>query len=426
MKVTIAPGAVSGTLPAIPSKSEAHRLLICAALADAPTRLYCDGTSEDIEATVRCLRGLGASIERDGAWYHIRPVDRTNLPARCRINCGESGSTLRFLLPVIGALGITADIEMEGRLPNRPLYPLTRELANGGCSMLFCEGAGLMRISGQLRPGAYTLPGDISSQYISGMLFALPLLAGESSLEVLPPVESAKYIDMTLQAMAEYAAPVTPVPAEAGRFWRLAPGGYRSPGEARVAGDWSNAAGWLCAGAIAGSGVAVSGLRPDSLQGDKGVCGILEALGAEILREGDVFTAKPGIGRPAVIDARQVPDLVPVLSAVAALRPGVTRITGAGRLRLKESDRLMAVRVTLNALGGAVEETEDGLIITGRDTLTGGTVDAMGDHRIAMAAAVASVGCTGPVTVTGAQAVNKSYPRFWDDVERFKEIRREP
>ncbi len=425
MNVTVAPGAISGRLSAIPSKSQAHRLLICAALASQPTELYCDGSSEDILATVRCLQGLGAGIERDGPWMCIRPILREKLPQHCTLDCGESGTTLRFLLPVIGALGITARLQLAGRLPRRPLDPLIREMEKGGCQIQPCDSTGVLRISGQLLPGQYFLPGDISSQFVSGMLFALPLLAGESRLEVTPPVESADYIEMTLQVLTEFSVPISSETAAKGRCWHILPGGYHTSGIARVTGDWSNAAPWLCAGAIGGAGVTVDGLRSDSLQGDRAICRILQSFGAQITGTDTCFTAKPGSGCSATVDARQVPDLVPVLAAVAALRPGVSVITGASRLRMKESDRLTAVRVMLNALGGRVEETADGLVITGRDKLSGGTVDAMGDHRIAMAAAVASAGCAGSVTVTGAQAVNKSYPGFWDELARFKTIWRD-
>ena len=209
--------------------------------------------------------------------------------------------------------------------------------------------------------------------------------------------------------------------------WTVSPSTYASPGTLRVEGDWSNAAPWLCMGILGGQGITVDGMDPQSLQGDKGVCDVLARMGGLVSGEGDTISAKPGTLTPTPIDARNIPDLVPVLAAAAATAPGETRVEGAARLRIKESDRLMTTRQTLNALGGDVEETEDGLIIRGKPQLSGGIVDAQGDHRIAMLAAVASVVCTGPVTITGAEAIRKSYPTFWQELRDLgKEVAEEP
>lgn len=269
-----------------------------------------------------------------------------------------------------------------------------------------------MDVSGALTPGRFVLPGNVSSQFISGLLFALPLLGETSRLMVEGEVESKGYIDLTLRALSDFGV----VPETLAGGWSIPPVGYHGPETVQVEGDWSNAAPWLCMGVLAGEGVTVTGLDPDSLQGDKGVCAVLARMGGAITRQGGDFTAVPGPRTATVIDARNIPDLVPVLAAVAAATPGETRIVGAARLRIKESDRLVTTRQTLNALGGDVEETEDGLIIRGKPALTGGTVDAQGDHRVVMLAAVAAVVCAGPVTVTGAQAIDKSYPTFWQDL----------
>lgn len=409
MTVTISPGPLTGTVRAIPSKSAAHRLLICAALADTETFVRCDKESQDIAATIRCLTGLGAVITRRGEGYHVTPIDRAGIPSPCILDCGESGSTLRFLLPVVCALGAAGTFHMAGRLAQRPMEPLAAQLREHGCAITPRPEDNQMDFSGRLTPGAFTLPGDVSSQFISGLLFALPLLGGPSALTITGPVESKSYIDLTLRALADFGV----VPQDKGDGYRIPSLGYHSPQTAEVEGDWSNAAPWLCMGVLGGQGITVTGMNPDSLQGDQGVCGVLARMGGRITRQGGDYTAKPGKLEAAVIDARNIPDLVPVLSAVAAVAPGETRIVGAARLRIKESDRLVTTRQTLNALGGDVEETEDGLIIRGRETLTGGTIDAQGDHRVAMLAAVASVVCENPVTITGAQAVSKSYPSFW-------------
>jgi len=387
------PAPIGGTVPAIASKSMAHRLMICAALADTPTEIQCRSTSKDIEATKTCLAAMKAGEK----------------PLRC----GESGSTLRFLLPVVAALGLDTEFYMEGRLPDRPLAPLDEQLTAHGAT-LSKDGATL-HVSGQLTPGDYTLPGDVSSQYISGLLFALPLLDGPSTLTVTGKVESAPYIAMTLDALAQFGVEIT----QKDNVYHIPNCGYQSPGMAFVEGDWSNAAFWLCAGAISRT-VTVTGLDPRSLQGDKAVFDILRQFGAICTRDGDAFTVSPAPLHGINIDAAAIPDLVPILSVVAAKAEGTTRVYNAQRLRLKESDRIETICGLLHNLGAQVEQTPDGMIIHGGKPLAGGTVDSCNDHRIAMAAAVASSICQGEVTVLGAQAVEKSYPHFWEDFEMLR------
>lgn len=407
MNLTITPSPLSGVIPAIPSKSRAHRLLICAALAKTSTALDCQGTSRDIEATAACLSAMGAAVCRRGGGFAVTPGP---VQSPCALPCGESGSTLRFLLPVAAALGLDAVFRMEGRLSQRPLAPLDRELEAHGAALSRPEPDAL-RCTGQLRPGAFTLPGNVSSQYISGLLFALPLLDRPSTLTVTGAVESAPYIAMTLDALRQFGVEVM----VENQVYHIPACGYQSPGRAAVEGDWSNAAFWLCAGAL-GRGITVTGLDSESLQGDKAVFDLLARFGAKT-KPG--FTASAGSLRPLEIDAAAIPDLVPVLSVVAAAAPGTTRIYNAGRLRLKESDRIETVWRLLTNLGADAEQTADGLLIHGGRPLTGGTVDSCNDHRIAMAAAVASTLCTAPVTVLNAGAVSKSYPGFWEDFERL-------
>ena len=394
MIARITPGPLRGSIAAIPSKSEAHRLLICAALADAPTRIPLSASSQDIDATIRCLNAMGADIALSDGELRVTPID--NPPARCEADCGESGSTLRFLLPVAGALGIETDFRMHGRLPERPIAPLDRELVRGGCTLTRPE-RDVLRISGKLQPGAYNLPGDVSSQYITGMLLALTLLEGESNLSITGRLESASYIGITRRCMASFGA--NPVPTDGGyRIPGL--GRYVSPGYMQIGGDWSNAAFWLCVSELPGCKVEVTGLDPDSAQGDRRIVSALAELRSS---DGE-----------CVLDAGDIPDLVPTIAACACAAGKELRVTHAERLRIKESDRIATVRQALNALGGDVEETPDGLIVH-RCKPTGGTVNAAGDHRIAMMAAVASAGCTQQVVIHGAEAVNKSYPGFWRD-----------
>ncbi|SHH93840.1 3-phosphoshikimate 1-carboxyvinyltransferase [Sporobacter termitidis DSM 10068] len=410
MTVTITKPITGGAVGAIASKSMAHRLLICAALASAPSSVVCAETSADIDATAGCLTALGARIDFDGGVFRVVPIPRPVAGERT-LAVGESGSTLRFMLPVACALGADASLTMAGRLPSRPLSPLYEELISHGCA-ISAPGYNPLRTSGQLTGGKYTIPGNISSQFISGLMFALPLLHGESRIKILGDIESKPYIDMTLAALKEFGVTVKP-----GRQMYGIAGNqqYASGRTVTVEGDWSNAAFWLCAGAVGSGEITVTGLSTDSLQGDKGVVDILERFGARVRRGGGSVTVSRGALKGIDIDAGDTPDLVPALAAVAAAAEGTTVFRNAGRLRIKESDRLKTVTETLAALGADIAETEDGLVVRGKPRLGGGTVSAHGDHRIAMAAAVVSSVCAGPVTIAGAEAVNKSYPGFFSD-----------
>ena len=410
MNMTIRPGQRSGRVKIPASKSQAHRLLICAALGQGETLIQCDGLSADITATMACLNALGADIRQtEAGCLRVRPIGQT--PAGlCHLYCGESGSTLRFLLPVCGALGAEAVFHMEGRLPQRPLAPLDAELTAHGMSLR--QENDLLYCSGQLRSGDYALPGNVSSQYISGLLLALPLLAGDSCLNVTGNVESEAYITMTEDALA-----LAGIRLEKAGWRYQIPGSQRGnlPEALQVEGDFSNAAFFLCMGALSDAGLVIDGLNPASHQGDRAVLDILRAFGAVVEQRSGSFAVRKGQLHGITIDAQPIPDLIPVLSVVAALAQGETKIINAGRLRLKESDRLQSTTALLTALGADIQELEEGLVIHGRESLSGGSVDSCGDHRIAMAAATAACGCTEEIFLSGSQAVGKSYPRFWDD-----------
>ena len=415
MTAIAAPGPRTGRVTIPASKSQAHRLLICAALGREPVELVCGGPSADILATTKCLNALGADIQQTAPdRFSVRPI-AADPGGTAQLACGESGSTLRFLLPLVGALGAEGTFVMEGRLPQRPLAPFDAVLKEHGMT-LEQEGS-LLRCGGQLRPGDYTLPGDVSSQYISGLLMALPRLAGGSTLTVTGHMESAGYVAMTEDALRLSGIRFT---CE-GQSWRI-PGGQRCrlPRLCRVEGDWSNAAFFLCAGALSPEGITVEGLSLTSSQGDRAVVDILRAFGAQVTEGDNSVTVQKGALRGITIDAAPIPDLIPALSAVAAAAEGTTYIENAGRLRLKESDRLKSTAALLSALGGQAEEQEAGLVIRGRARLDGGTADPWNDHRIAMAAAVAACACRRPVTVTGSQCVAKSYPQFWEDFQQLK------
>lgn len=396
MDITILPTPLSGSIAAIPSKSAAHRALICAALSKTETEIFCPSLSKDIEATADCLRALGAEIDYLEGSFHVRPIDALNKMAT--LPCGESGSTLRFLLPVVCALGGGARLKMEGRLPQRPLSPLWEELIAHGAKLSH-ESEDTILVSGGLEGGSYKIRADVSSQFISGLLFALPLLEEDSSIELVGNIESIGYINMTQKVQSLFGLHI---PFDGRRFEIEANSAYRSPGSIAVEGDWSNAAFWLAAGELSG-GIDVTGLDESSAQGDRAV---IEAIRA--IRSGD-----------AVIDAKDIPDLVPILSVVAAAAKGRTEFINAGRLRIKESDRIASVCRMIRAMGGECQELSEGLIVEGSGRLRGGTVDGENDHRIVMSAAVAAIICDNPVTILGAEASAKSYPAFFEDYRKL-------
>jgi 3-phosphoshikimate 1-carboxyvinyltransferase len=383
MDITIQPGSLSGTVRIIPSKSQAHRLLICAAFADKETELICPETNEDISATADCLNALGEHIVRTENGYLVTPA--VSIPNRAILNCKESGSTLRFMLPIVGALGVDGTFHLSGRLPERPLSPLKEEMERMGCALTVPE-RGIFRCTGRLKSGAYQIDGSVSSQFITGLLFALVLLNDECTLTITKKTESRPYIDMTFDALQMFGADI-----RNGCILPSLP--LKSPKKLTVEGDWSNAAFFFAANAME-STIHLEGLRDDSIQGDRVCKDILSADG------------------PMEVDATDIPDLVPILSVAAAVRCG-GKFTGIGRLRLKESDRVASTVAMLRAFGVQAEADENTLTVQpGR--FKGCTVQSENDHRIAMAAAIAATVADGPVTILNAQCVSKSYPAFWD------------
>lgn len=402
MDIKITPSPISGSIEGIASKSFAHRALICACLAEGKSQIRINTTSADIEATVDCLRNLGAEIEKNGVAYSVTPIGA--LPEKAKIDCGESGSTIRFLLPVICALGIKTEIHGSGRLPERPLSPLKEELIRMGAEI---SDAFPLNVSGKISAGEYTLRGDVSSQFVTGLLMALSYLGG-GKIKLLPPVQSRPYIDITLQVLRTFGADIK---EENNTFYI-----NKSPlagCDFTVEADWSNAAFPLCMGA------EVTGLNPDSTQGDKAIIDVLKRMGADITQSGSSFKADVSSLHGCRIDASDIPDAVPVTAAIAATADGETVIFNGERLRIKESDRIQTTVSMIRSLGGDITETDDGMIINGKPFLAGGETDSFNDHRIAMAAAVASLKCKGDVIIRNADAVNKSYPAFFEDFNKL-------
>jgi len=401
-----------GVIEVIPSKSVAHRLLICAALSDKDTEIVCPASSLDIAATARCLESLGAQItEKDGV-YRVSPIKKRE---EAELFCGESGSTLRFLIPVAAALGGRITFTGEGRLPTRPCSPLTECLKARGAGIEY-DGALPLITLGGLLPGHFTIAGNISSQFITGLIFALPLLSGDSVIDITGKIESLPYINITLQAVREFGI----IAEFEGNKIRI-PGNqkYVSPGRLTVEGDWSNAAFWACLGALSEEGITVSGVRKESLQGDRAVIDILSRFGAEVIQGEDFISVRRKNLTAVRIDASEIPDLVPVLTVVAAVANGETLIYNASRLRIKESDRIESTVAMLRALGASAEPTSDGIRVFGKRALTGGKVDSYNDHRIAMSAAVAAAVAENAVEICGAEAVRKSYGDFFEKYEEL-------
>lgn len=470
MDIKVYPGKLKGTVQVPPSKSMAHRALICASLAEGRSVVRGISESKDMEATIGCMTALGAKIRRigDGTAVTVDGISGKNSGAvrrdgksgeftgteeeteelrgeagrggaetvsgQCEdpvspvspvvLDCNESGSTFRFVLPIAAALGKDAAFEGRGKLPQRPMTPLAEEMKKNGVTFL-PDGRDFLpfEICGRLRPGVYELPGNVSSQYFSGLMFALPLLKGDSEIRVKGKMESVGYIALTQQMLSDFGVRV-----EETEY------GFRVPGNQRyqatdisVEGDYSQAAFWLAAAAC-GSELKITGLRSDSVQGDREAADIIERFGAEVIREyPDLIVRAPekygegsGLGLKALeADSGNIPDVIPVLSVAAACAEGTSRFYNASRLRIKECDRLSAMADCLTRLGVTAEEKEDELTVTGGRRRGGCRVSGYNDHRIVMSIAVAALSCEEPVVISEAEAVQKSYPDFFDEFRRL-------
>ena len=412
MNVSVSCKEPLGEVTVIPSKSVAHRVIISAALSEEPTEIVCKASSRDIEATLDCVSALGAKVERRGGSIFITPQKSEG---RARLDCAECGSTLRFLIPVAATLPREIELCGSGRLSERPILPLLECLSANGAEFSY-SGTLPFTMRGGLRCGTFRIAGDISSQFISGLIFALPTLSGDSVVEIEGKLESSKYIDMTIDAVSAFGIKVerngNTIKIQGNRK-------YTSPKKVVVEGDWSNAAFWAVLGAFSKEGITCRGVNNKSLQGDRAILEILKKFGAGVEVQEDFFTVRNGSLCACDIDAAEIPDLVPVLSVLAAVSEGETRIYNAYRLRIKESDRIETTVAMINALGGDARVEDDDIFIRGKKTLSGGCVNAENDHRIAMSAAVAAAVCNGTVEIIGAEAVNKSYGNFYEEYEKL-------
>lgn len=401
MDIKIIPGKLNGTVSIPSSKSMTHRVLIGAALAKGKSVISNVTFSKDIYATIDALKASGADITADGNTVTVNGLCG-RCPQNAEIDCCESGSTLRFMIPVTAALGINSVYKGQGRLPERPITPYLRELPQKGISFDY-QNTMPFTVSGKLLSGKYSLEGNISSQFITGLLFALPLLEGDSEIILTSPLESKPYADMTIESLKLFGIDIK----ETQKGYYIKGSQQYHSSDVSVEGDYSQAAFFYVANAL-GSNVKIENLKKESTQGDKKIVEITENL---CYNENNV---PMGFS----VNASDIPDLVPILAVLGTYCCDTSRISGAERLKIKESDRLTATAAAINALGGDVTPVNDGLIINNA-RLCGGSIDSCGDHRIAMCAAIAATICQEPVIIKNADSVEKSYPDFFRDYQNL-------
>ncbi len=396
MDIRITPSKLKGSLSVPASKSCAHRSIICASLADGVSHLSGVTMSKDIEATIGAMTALGAEFEVNGEDITVkgnggRPADR------CIVDCNESGSTLRFIIPIAAAVGKETEFHGRGRLPQRPIDIFTRELGKNGVKFDY-HNTMPFTVSGGLKSGRFEIEGDVSSQFITGLLFALPLLDGDSEIILTSHLESRPYVDITIDTLRRFGVTIE----ETADGFRVKGGQTYKPHDEKIEGDYSQAA-FFCVANALGSQVELHNLNENSVQGDKKILEIIHDI-----------CYNNTIGNYNA-DCSDIPDLVPILAVLGAFGSGRSVIYNAKRLKIKESDRLETTAALINSLGGRVTVTDDGLIIEPTGAMHGGTVDSFGDHRIVMAAAIAATRTDGEVIIRGAEAAEKSYPAFFDD-----------
>ncbi len=396
MDLKITPKKLSGKVTVPPSKSVAHRMIIAAALANGTSKITNLSPSADILATMECMRALGAKIDYKGDTAVIEGI--TKIPDKAVLDCRESGSTLRFLIPVACALGINAEFIGSGKLPERPIKPFTDELPKHGAAFDFLKaesGCTLpCSVSGKLTAGRFEIDGRVSSQFITGLLFSLPLIDSDSEIVITSHLQSKPYVDITIEVLRNFGCEIT----ETANGYAVKSGRLK-PFSGAVEGDYSQSAFFYVANAL-GSLIDIGGLNENSVQGDKVIVGICENFVKS--RE------------PFELDCSDIPDLVPILSVLACFSKGTSRIVNVARLRIKECDRLAAMEECLNVIGGKVTSGTDYLEIEGVGALKGGEVSAFNDHRIAMSMAIAATRCENPLVIHGAECVRKSFPNFFE------------
>lgn len=396
--VTINPKRLQGKISIPPSKSVAHRLLICSALANGKSQVQNLSMSDDIIATIKSLESLGAKITLNGNTATVIGISKTTKSAL--IDCNESGSTLRFMIPVVAALGVNATFTGRGKLPQRPIDTYINEFSKKGIEFDY-NNTMPFSLSGNLKSGVFSVEGNISSQFITGLLFALPLLDGDSEIKLLSKLESKPYVDITIDCLKKFGVIIKET---SGGFYIKGNQKYNSC-NTQVEADFSQAAFFLTANAL-GNNIEIDNLNYQSHQGDKKIIEIIEEIS---------YNNKDGFLKPFKIDGSDIPDIVPIMSVLACFCKGTSEIFNVSRLKIKESNRLNSIAVNLNKIGGKVTQYDDKLVIEGTKEFTGGEVDSFNDHRIVMSMAIAATICKEKLTILGAESVKKSYPEFFKD-----------
>lgn len=412
--IKIYPKNLKGNIVVPPSKSLSHRAIICAALSRGQSIIKNIDYSDDILATCEAVENFGVVIHRYKDSILIESIGSFNTP-KMPIDCKESGSTLRFLIPIAASQGVESEFIGKGRLSQRPLDPYYDIFEKQKLKYSLKSGRLPLLIKGKLKPDDFIVDGSISSQFISGLLFALPILEDDSKILINTELESKPYIDLTIDTLKDFGVYI-----QNNDYREFIIKGKQSytACDFLVEGDFSQVA-FFIVGGILGSEIFCKGLKTNSKQGDSFIVDIIKSMGGKIEVNEETIYAMPGTTYGTVIDASQCPDLVPILAVLGALSEGVTEIINAKRLRLKESDRLSAICTELNKIGANIIENKEGLIINGKNNLFGGEVDSWNDHRIAMALAIAATRCDNPMIIHGIECVKKSYPRFWEDYKKL-------
>lgn len=413
--VKIRPKSLAGKIKIPPSKSLSHRAIICGALSSKESNIDNLVFSDDIIVTLKAMENLGAKIKKTST-SSLRI--KGSLPLKLNgedIYCKESGSTLRFLIPISLLARGKAVFRGEGKLVSRPLDPYYKIFNEQNIKYKNTNGSLPLVLEGLLKPGDFKIEGNISSQFVTGLMFVLPLLEETSKIIITKELESKAYVDLTIDILNKFGVKIKNNDHK--EFIIKGKQEYTAK-DYTIEGDFSQGAFWLVAGVL-GDKINVEGLNIDSIQGDKAILKLIQGMGGKIDIKDSTIIVEKSKTKGKVIDASQFPDIVPILAVLAAVSQGETRIINAGRLRIKESDRLKAMTTELNKLGGDIKELEDGLVIIGKESLSGGIVDSWNDHRIAMALAIASIKCREDLIITNSHVVKKSYPHFWDD---FKKI----
>lgn len=410
-RVSIEGSTLRGQIEIPSSKSMSHRHLLCAALSQGTSTIHKVQTSEDVEATLRVVKVLGAEVIREGTTLHVQGKNFGKGKLPYHFACGESGSTLRFSIPIGMVLTGEKSFHGEGGLPKRPLKEYLRNFDALGIQYEY-QNRLPFSTKDTLKAGKYHLTGGESSQYLSGLMMALPLLQGDSEIHIEGLMESQDYVTLTQDVLKTHGITIDEMDENT---IHIKGGQHYAPQVSTVEGDYSQGAFFIVAGLIGEEPVHCTNLKATSQQADRRILEVVSAMGGKLEKMEDGVKVYPSATKGTVIDARQCPDIIPILAVLASLSEGTTEIVNGSRLRIKESDRIKSTVALLESLGGQVEETAEGMVIQGKPQLLGGFVDSFGDHRIVMAAAVAALRCEHPVVIDGAEAVNKSYPKFFED-----------